>query len=68
MQHNGAVLPIEVKAGTQGAMKSLRMLMKEKSIGLGVRTSQENLGTIGNIRIIPHYMIGEWKRLLSDIR
>jgi predicted AAA+ superfamily ATPase len=33
MQHSGAVLPIEVKAGTQGAMKSLHMLMKEKSIG-----------------------------------
>jgi predicted AAA+ superfamily ATPase len=68
MQHNGAVLPIEVKAGTQGAMKSLHMLMKEKSIGLGIRTSQENLGTIGSIRIIPHYMIGEWKRLLSAVR
>ena len=67
MQHNGTVLPIEVKAGTQGAMKSLHILMKEKGIELGIRTSQENLGTIGNIRIIPHYMISEWKRLLSDI-
>ena len=67
MQHNGAVLPIEVKAGTRGAMKSLHLLMKEKGIALGIRTSQENLGRIDNIRIIPHYMIGEWKRLLADI-
>lgn len=67
VQHNGAVLPVEVKAGTRGAMKSLHMLMAEKGIELGIRTSQENLGVMGNVRIIPHYMIGEWKRLLADI-
>ena len=66
MQHNGAVLPVEVKAGTRGAMKSLHLLMAEKGIGLGLRTSQENLCVMGNIRIVPHYMIGEWKRLLAD--
>lgn len=67
VQHNGAVLPVEVKAGTRGAMKSLHMLMAEKGIELGIRTSQENLGVMGNVRIIPHYMIGEWKRLLADV-
>ena len=68
MQHNASVLPIEVKAGKRGAMKSLHLLMAEKGIGLGVRTSQENLGAVGSIQIIPHYMIGEWKRLLANIR
>ena len=68
MQHNAAVLPIEVKAGKRGAMKSLHLLMAEKGIELGVRTSQENLGAVGSIRIIPHYMIGEWKRLLANVR
>ena len=68
VQHNGAVLPIEVKAGRRGAMKSLHMLMAEKGIRLGLRTSQENLRIMDNIRIIPHYMIGEWKRLLADAR
>ena len=47
-------------------MKSLHLLMAEKGIGLGLRTSQENLCVMGNIRIVPHYMIGEWKRLLAD--
>ena len=68
MQHNGTVLPIEVKAGVRGAMKSLRILMAEKGVGLGLRTSQENLRVMDGIRIVPHYMIGEWKRLLSGVR
>ena len=69
MQYNGMVLPVEVKAGRRGAMKSLHMLMAEKGISLGLRTSQENLSVLGdNVRIIPHYMIGEWKRLLADGR
>ena len=68
VQHNGTVLPVEVKAGRRGAMKSLHMLMAEKGLPLGLRTSQENLGSLGDVRIIPHYMIGEWKRLLADMR
>lgn len=67
VQYNGSVLPVEVKASTRGAMKSLHILMKEKGIKLGLRTSQENLGVMDGIRLIPHYMIGEWKRLLADV-
>ena len=66
MQLNDSVLPIEIKSGTRGAMKSLHMLMAEKSLSLGIRTSQENPSILGNIRIIPHYMISDWNRLLSD--
>ena len=66
-QLNDTVLPIEVKSGTRGAMKSLHMLMAEKKLSLGIRTSQENLGELGNIRIIPHYLISDWKRLLDDV-
>ena len=66
-QLNDTVLPIEVKSGTRGAMKSLHMLMAEKKLSLGIRTSQENIGELGNIRIIPHYLISDWKRLLDDV-
>ena len=52
VQHNGSVLPVEVKAGTRGAMKSLHILMKEKGIRLGLRTSQENLGYLSR-RCLP---------------
>ena len=47
-------------------MKSLRILMNEKSFKFGVRTSVENLGELagGQIRIVPLYLIGEYESIL----
>jgi hypothetical protein len=39
-----AVLPIEVKAGTQGGMKSLWLFMREKRLAEAVRCSLDNFG------------------------
>ncbi len=36
----------------------------QKGLSLGVRTSEENFGCIGNVRIIPLYMIGRYDALL----
>lgn len=60
------VLPIEVKSGTSGKMKSLRLFMQKKDISKAVRTSLENFniltyddnGTPREIDIIPIYAIG----------
>ena len=62
VQYRNRVLPIEVKAGVKGSMKSLGILMKEKNIGLAIRTSEQMMGSIppGNIKIIPHYLIGRY--------
>jgi len=50
-------VPIEVKAGTQGAMQSLRLFMSEKGIEKGIRTSIENFAQYENIEIFPMYTI-----------
>ena len=42
--YQSAVLPIEVKAGTQGGMKSLWLFMREKKLKNAVRASLENFG------------------------
>ena len=69
------LLPIEVKAGTQGGMKSLWMFMQEKKITDAVRCSLENFGKleycdkesgiIRNVAICPIYAISKmqdfWK-------
>ena len=47
--HNMKVLPIEVKAGTQGGMKSLWSFMREKHLTNAVRCSLENFGTFDYI-------------------
>ena len=55
---NGAnILPVEVKAGTRGAMQSLYQFMAEKGVKKGVRTSLENFGKIDTIEIYPIYAI-----------
>ena len=57
IQRNEQIVPIEVKAGTQGAMQSLRWFMKEKNIGKGIRTSLENFAQYENIEVYPLYAI-----------
>lgn len=46
---NMKVLPIEVKAGTQGGMKSLWAFMRAKNLSYAVRCSLENFGTFDYI-------------------
>jgi predicted AAA+ superfamily ATPase len=57
LQQNENIIPIEVKAGTKGAMQSLRLFMEEKNCIKGIRTSLENFGHVGNIDIYPMYAI-----------
>lgn len=79
---NMKVLPIEVKSGVSGKMKSLRMFMENKSLNTAIRTSLENFGRIkfGNptdstsdkndgeytINIIPLYAIYHFHRFLQS--
>ena len=44
--HNGRVLPIEVKASTQGSMQSLWVYMRKRKLHNAVRTSLENFGQL----------------------
>ena len=63
IQKGSNIIPIEVKAGTQGSMQSLRLFMKEKQIKRGVRTSLENFGCLDDIDIYPLYAIGNLVRI-----
>ena len=63
MQRRDRILPIEVKSGVKGSMKSLRLFMAEKHIDAGVRISMENFSTLPDIHILPLYAV---HRLLDD--
>lgn len=74
---SGNVLPIEVKAGTQGGMKSLWMFLRQKRLSRAVRCSLENFGQIirpdqenpdieYHISICPLYAISQLPRLLAE--
>lgn len=43
---NAKCVPIEVKAGTSGKMKSLRLFMNRKGLSSGIRSSLENFGLL----------------------
>lgn len=74
----GMVLPIEVKAKTQGKMKSLWIFMKAKKLGLGIRCSLENFGEfdykdasdfntpIRHIILCPIYALSRLPNLLQN--
>jgi len=44
LSHNGMVLPVEVKASTQGGMQSLWIFLRDHKLHSAVRTSLENFG------------------------
>lgn len=61
------IVPIEVKAGAKGHLRSLRQFMLEKKVPIGVRISQAPLSLEKGILSIPFYMIQELPRLIMSI-
>jgi len=57
VQQGTEIVPVEVKSGAQGGMKSLEIFMKEKNISRGIRTSLENFAKREKFDIIPLYAI-----------
>ena len=51
------VMPLEVKSGTRGSMKSLRYLMELKGITSAVRSSLENFARLDGVEIVPLYAL-----------
>jgi hypothetical protein len=72
-----SILPIEVKAGTQGGMKSLWMFMREKHLTDAVRCSLENFGqftyedkddnnAVRNVSVCPLYAMSMMNSVLNE--
>jgi len=58
------LVPIEVKAGSKGKLKSLFQFLEGKKLERGVRISSAPLQLEGRIASIPFYLVGELARLL----
>lgn len=80
LQHEGHIIPIEVKSGSTGSLKSLHYFMHLKSLTQAIRInadlpSQVNVSTkihsgdlvAYQLHSIPFYLIGQLHRLLSSI-
>lgn len=66
-QYFGKIVPIEVKAGKEGRLRSLLFFLeKKKSATIGLRISIEQLGFKNNILSIPFYLMSQIPRLISS--
>ena len=59
LSRNMQLVPLEVKAGTSGKMKSLRYFMEKKKISYAIRSSLENFSRLeaDGVDIIPLYAL-----------
>lgn len=68
ISHGADIIPIEVKSGSQGKLKSLQLFMAEKSSPLGIRISQAPLSYYNNILSIPFYLLSKVPRLIQKVK
>jgi len=59
IQQGQDIVPVEVKAGTKGAMQSMFLFLTEKQRRYGIRSSMENFGDYQNVQIYPLYAVGK---------
>lgn len=57
IQQQEFIIPIEVKAGTKGAMQSMYIFLEEKKSDIGFRFSLENFSEYGKIKVFPMYAV-----------
>ena len=58
---NAGILPIEVKSGASGKLRSLKLFLEmNKNIQSGIKVSAENCRIEHNIRTIPLYAFSSW--------
>ncbi len=55
VQYKNQILPIEVKAGSSGKMRSMHMFLEQRNLVCGVRMSLENFSKYGKIKSMPLY-------------
>lgn len=66
VQKSEQIIPIEIKSGQKGSMRSMNIFLEEKNAPYGVRCSLENYSKYEKILVIPLYAIGDWYQLSAD--
>lgn len=61
------IVPIEVKAGSTGRLKSLNIFLTEKKLPVGIRISQQAISFEKQILSLPFYLVSEISRLYRVI-
>lgn len=67
IQAGSKIIPIEVKAGTTGSLKSLTQFLLEKQSSFGIRISQHPLSFHQKVLSLPLYMIDRLPKLIEEL-
>jgi len=62
----GRVIPVEVKAGKPGRLKSLKLFMAEYGGPLGVRISHQPLSVFDQVLSVPLYAVSQMPRWIRE--
>lgn len=66
IQHGRHILPLEVKAGKTGRLKSMQVFMQEKKSPLGIKVCMEPLSLEKNILTVPVYLLKSLHKLIEE--
>lgn len=66
LEKKGQIIPLEVKAGSTGSLKSLHIFLKEKHLDIGIRVSDLPLKKEKDILTIPFYLLSQLDRLYRE--
>ena len=61
------IVPIEVKAGAIGSLRSLKLFMSEKKIPFGVRISALPFSSNAQVLTLPFYLVEQLPKLVREL-
>jgi uncharacterized protein len=67
IQVGSHIIPVEVKAGTTGSLKSLNQFLQEKKQPFGIRISQHPHSFHDRVLSVPLYLINQLPRLIQEV-
>jgi len=65
--HRSTILPIEIKSGSTGTLKSLRLFLGEHKSPIGIRISEHPLSFHDQILSVPLYAVSQISRLVDGV-
>jgi hypothetical protein len=66
ISHKNHIIPVEVKSGSTGSLRSLKSFMSQKHSPFGVRISDQNLSFHDGVLSIPFYLITLLPKLIDE--
>ncbi|NDD58191.1 MAG: DUF4143 domain-containing protein [Chlamydiae bacterium] len=66
ISHKNHIIPIEVKSGSTGSLRSLKSFLSQKKSPLGIRISEHNLSFHDGVLSVPFYLIKMIPKFINE--